>query len=68
MKFLVYLVILIFVLRWISQAFKPHITYININQAPPAGEKKESGKTKLSGEVKPKTGGNIGEYVEFEEL
>jgi Na+-transporting methylmalonyl-CoA/oxaloacetate decarboxylase gamma subunit len=68
MKFLVYLIILIFVLRWISQAFKSNITYININHAPPANDKKETGKTTITGNIKPNIKGDIGDYVEFEEL
>ncbi|MBI3234981.1 MAG: hypothetical protein HYZ42_13260 [Bacteroidetes bacterium] len=69
MKFIIYLVILIFVLRWISQVFKSNVTYININnhnQEPK--QKSNSQGPSITGDIKTKTQGNIGDYVDYEEL
>lgn len=69
MKFLIYIIIIIFILRWIGQAFKSNITYININRND--NEVKpdmKPGSTKISGKVDTKTKGDLGDYVDYEEV
>jgi len=71
MKFIIYLVILIFVLRWISQVFKSNVTYININnhnQEPKQPNNSSNKGPSITGDIKTKTQGNIGDYVDYEEL
>ncbi len=69
MKLLIYLIVLIVVLRWIGQMFKSNITYVNINNhnQEPKPSKQPNGTT-ITGNVETKTKGNIGDYVDFEEL
>ncbi len=69
MKLLIYLIVLIVVLRWISQIFKSNITYVNINNhhTEPKQNQNPNGST-ITGKVETKTKGNIGDYVDFEEL
>lgn len=66
MKFIIELIILGFIIRWVSQLFKVQQVHIH-NYPPTATTKQES--TTISGSQETKTADrNLGKYVDYEEV
>jgi hypothetical protein len=66
MKVIIYLIIIVILLRWITQAFKSNVTFININQQP---RQPKEGNVTISGNVKTRSDkDDLGKYVDYEEV